>query len=363
MGLYRHLLWPLLRHVDAEASHNIALGLARVVQATPGGVEAISKALGFQDSRLALTWRGLHFRNPVGLAAGLDKNAEAPAFFRALGFGFLEVGTVTPRPQAGNAKPRMFRAPAEEALVNRLGFPSQGADAVARRLSGLRLPGTPLGVNIGKNAATPLAHAAEDYAACLETLYPHGDYFVVNVSSPNTEGLTSLQVRETLAGLLTTIEERRRALAGSAAPKPLLVKISPDLSQKETEDVVDVALSHEIEGLVAVNTSVDPGLRRAESSGIRGGLSGRPLRWKALEAVEMVRRVAPSDFFVIGAGGVFDSEDAWRMLQAGADLVQLYTGLVYQGPGVVASINRGLSRLREQSRSGTHAPRVLPRPD
>lgn len=348
MRVYERVWWPLAQRLDPEASHRLVLRLGSAAQGVPPARWVTSRVFTQRDPGLAVTWRGLTFPNPVGLAAGADKDARAPLFFQALGFGFIEIGTVTPEPQPGNPRPRVFRLPARQAMVNRLGFPSQGAERVAERLRGLRLR-VPLGVNIGKNSATLLGQAARDYLRCLEALYPFGDYFVVNVSSPNTVGLTSLQAKPALKALLDPVIERRSALAASAGgpPKPLLVKLSSDLRGAELDDALGVAVEEGADGVIAVNTSTDPAIKR-DAGGIPGGISGAPLRERALETVRYIRRHAPEGFCIIGVGGVFDHRDAWALLRAGANLVQLYTGLVYRGPGTVKSINRGLLALMEK---------------
>ncbi|MSQ25303.1 MAG: quinone-dependent dihydroorotate dehydrogenase [Dehalococcoidia bacterium] len=343
MGLYRRAVLPCMHLLDPESSHALTLTLAHRISQVPGALPLARALARAPDPALAFTWRGLTFRSPIGLAAGADKNAVAPRLFHALGAGFIEIGTVTLLPQPGNPRPRVHRLTRQHALVNRLGFPSHGAARVALRLSHLRLAQTPIGVNIGKNAATPLAHAARDYAACLEVLYPHGDYFTVNVSSPNTEGLTTLQSRSQLAALLARIARARAILAGPAHPKPILVKISPDLSLSDLDSVLDVVLEHGLDGIIATNTSVDSALRDAVSQKLAGGLSGPMLLPKSLAAVWRLRQRAPRDFFIVGVGGISSDDDAWAMLQAGANAVQLYTALVYHGPGLFASLNRALA--------------------
>jgi dihydroorotate dehydrogenase len=357
MGVYERALWPLLRRLDAETSHSLSIALLDGLQAIPAVDWAIERLLSFQDPRLRFTWRGLTFRNPVGLAAGVDKNARLPRILRALGLGFIEVGTVTPMPQPGNPRPRVARLTSHHALVNRLGFPSHGMQRVARNVKRLRLKQTPLGMNIGKNAATPLAQATDDYLSCLRSLYSHGDYFVINVSSPNTEGLTSLQAATTLSALARAVIGEAQALAETRGQprKPVLAKVSPDLSKDGLHAAIDASLEAGLDGLVAVNTSINQGLRTSAGATIPGGISGEPLRERAVEAVSLVRDQAPSDFFVLGVGGVFKASHAWDLLRAGANAVQMYTGLVYQGPGVIGEINRGLVRLMDQEGVGTIA--------
>ena len=343
MALYRLAMLPCIQLLEPETSHALTLMLAGRISHVPGAM-ALVKAIADQPtSTLQFTWRGLTFRSPVGLAAGADKNAQAPRLFHALGAGFLEIGTVTLLPQKGNPRPRVHRLPRQSALLNRLGFPSHGAAHMAKQLSGLHLPATPIGINIGKNAVTPLAEAGRDYASCLEVLYPHGDYFTVNVSSPNTEGLTLLQARPQLAALLAQVARARAILAGAEQPKPILVKVSPDLSLSDLDAVLDVVLEHGLDGIIATNTSVDPLLRDAASTCLAGGLSGPMLLPKSLAAVWRLRQRAPPGFFIVGAGGISTADDAWAMLQAGANAIQLYTALVYQGPGLFGALNRGLA--------------------
>ena len=348
MGLYTAALAPLLRLLDPEASHTLTLSTLGPLQRVPGLLATTRRLYACDDPRLAFAWRGLAFPNPVGLAAGADKNARVVPFFHAAGAGFVEVGTVTPLPQSGNPKPRMFRLTAERAMVNRLGFPSDGLDRVAPRLKRLRWRASPLGVNIGKNAATALDRAIEDYLTCLERLYTLADYFTINVSSPNTLGLTSLQAKPALTALVTALVERRKALAANASPKPLLVKISPDLTNAELDDVADVCVTAGIDGIIATNTSIDPSLRPQRARDWQGGLSGKPLFAKSLRTVAYLRRGVSKDFFLVGAGGISSAEDAWAMLTAGANAVQVYTALVYEGLGLFGAINRGIAKRLER---------------
>ncbi len=345
MGIfYEHLLRPALHRLDPETSHRVTLAFLRRVQWLPLTYRIARRLYAYNDPRLAFTWKGLSFPSPVGLAAGADKNGEAPRMFEAIGMGFVEIGTVTPVAQPGNPKPRVFRLKEAQSLVNRLGFPSQGAMKVSANLSRYRKRRAPLGINIGKNAATPLERAATDYENCLESLYAHGDYFVINVSSPNTSGLTSLQGSQTLKELAARLIAVRARVAQGKAPKPLFVKISPDLTQEQLADAVRACVESGIDGIIATNTTTDKTLRPARAQSWEGGLSGRLLHTRSLETVAAVRKLAPKDFFIIGAGGIFDGDDAWAMMQAGANAVQLYTGIVYRGPGVVKEINRALAQ-------------------
>jgi dihydroorotate dehydrogenase len=283
-------------------------------------------------SGLERTVFGVHFPNPIGLAAGFDKDAVAVDKWAGLGFGFVEVGTVTWHPQPGNPKPRMFRLPAERALINRLGFNNSGAEAMARRLESAR-PGIPLGVNIGKSKVVELEAAAADYLASFRLLAPFADYVVVNVSSPNTPGLRQLQERPRLTALLSTLREAR-------PETPLLVKVAPDLTLNELDDVVAVAVETGLAGIVATNTTVSRPLHR--DPGIEGGLSGAPLREMADTALEHLAVQAPAGLGLVGVGGVMSGQDAQRKLRLGASLVQVYTGFVYGGPGFATEVCRGL---------------------
>lgn len=334
-------MYDALKHVlfrlPAERAHGFGVAALRAVQGTP--VEArLARRYRVDDDRLAVEAMGLQFPNPVGVAAGFDKNAEVPGGLAALGFGHVEVGGVTAEPQAGNPRPRMFRLAEDRGIVNRMGFNNDGADAIGERLHGADLPDVPVGVNIGKSKATPLETAEEDYRYTYERVTA-GDYFVVNVSSPNTPGLRELQDRQHLERILATLSD--------AGADPLLVKISPDLAEVAIEETLAVVEDHDLDGVVAVNTTTDrpEGLRSANRAE-EGGLSGRPLEERATDRVRFV--AARTDVPVIGVGGVFTAEDAYEKLRAGASVVQLYTGLVYEGPAVARNINRGLLALLDR---------------
>jgi dihydroorotate dehydrogenase len=292
---------------------------------------------------------GLRFENPVGLAAGMDKDAVAIPAWAGLGFGFVEVGTVTRYPQAGNPGPRLFRLVESEAIVNRMGFNNRGAAAMAVRLSRLGPRPIPVGVSLGKSKITPVAEATADYLHSLELLLPYADYVAVNVSSPNTPGLRSLQDRAALDELLAALRGYTVAEAGPAGPTPLLVKIAPDLTDTAVAEILEVCAHRGVAGIIATNTTLArdglaPGdvARGAEA----GGLSGRPLRDRALAVVEFVVKEAGDTLPVIGVGGILEPDDALRMLDAGARLVQLYTGFVYRGPGLVRAICAAIGQSR-----------------
>jgi dihydroorotate dehydrogenase len=295
--------------------------------------------------RLATRVLGLDFESPFGLAAGFDKGDCSVAGLFALGFSHVEIGTITPRPQPGNDPPRLFRLPEHRALINRMGFNNAGMDACAERLAALP-PGArlgPVGVNVGKNKATPNERAAEDYLACIERLHPWADYVVVNISSPNTPGLRALQERDQLDALLRACAGRLAALAPG---KPLLVKLAPDLAPEALDEAVDVAVAAGAAGIVATNTTLSrAGVERHPRASEPGGLSGAPLEPLATSVVRRIARRAAGRVPVVGSGGVMSAEDAYAKIRAGASLVQVYTGLVYGGPGFVGRLCAGLDAL------------------
>ena len=342
-----HLIRPLLFQLDAERAHDAvlrALGLLETVLVRTGYVPRP-----WTHPLLAQRLWGIDFPNPVGLAAGLDKNARAPHVWPLCGFGSAELGTVTAHGQPGNPTPRLFRLPRDRALINRMGFNNDGAAAVARRLSALtggRPPAIPIGINLGKSRATPLDDAVSDYVASFRAVFPFASYLVINVSSPNTPGLRDLQAAEHLAALLAALRAENTTLAGAtgAAPRPLLVKLAPDLSDEGLADVVRVARAGGAAGLIATNTTVTrAGLTTPCDTA--GGLSGAPLRGRALAVVGTLRRLAGADLPIVGVGGIASAADAYAMIRAGAALVQLYTGLIYEGPRLPARIARGLVDL------------------
>lgn len=338
--LFRSLLFLL----PAETAHRVSLTLLTAACRIPGLRSWIHRRYGKVHSRPVKVF-GLEFPHPVGLAAGFDKDARYLDALENLGFAFVEIGTVTPRPQPGNEAPRLFRLPLDQALINRMGFNNRGAAAAARRLA--RRRGKLLvGGNIGKNKSTPNQQALSDYVACMKELYAVVDYFVVNVSSPNTPELRALQEKEPLLRLL---EGLKAFIAEQAQPKPLLLKISPELSEAQLLDILEIAGQTRLDGLVATNTSVsregllsDPAY--VESLGA-GGLSGRPLSRRSTEVIRFLHRHSRGKLPIIAVGGIFSAEDAAEKLAAGAALVQLYTGFVYEGPGVVKRILQGLESV------------------
>jgi dihydroorotate dehydrogenase len=333
---------------DAEAAHH----RTTAILARTGPL--LSPLRGVLGVEAPVTAFGVRFPNPVGLAAGMDKDGVALSAWPALGFGFVEVGTVTAIPQPGNDKPRLFRLPGSEAIINRMGFNNAGAEALADRLSAGREPKVPIGISIGKSKAVPVEQAVEDYRTSLRALHRHGDYFAVNVSSPNTPGLRGLQDRKALSELLAELSLERKALAERTrtAPKPLLVKIAPDLTEEAIGEVLEVCDEHGINGLIATNTTLSrDGLAAADQhmAGQAGGLSGRPLTGRAREVVAFVHKQTGGQLPIIGVGGIMDTDDAARMFDAGASLVQLYTGFIYRGPGLV----RRIGRQRRKTAAGT----------
>ena len=326
VNCYLQILRPLLFCLPAEAAHNLAMAALRL---TPSPfLRSIFGPLPQRPLRLF----GLNFPNPVGLAAGMDKNAVALPAWQAMGFGFLEAGTITALAQPGNEKPRSFRFPSQEALINRMGFNNRGASAAAKRLRRLkssgRWPNIPVGINIGKSKVTPLENAASDYATSYNLLLPYGDYFVINVSSPNTPGLRTLQDSDSLAQIIRTL---KRIHSG----KPLLVKIAPDLTDDAVREMAALADSEKLAGLIATNTTLDHTAIPAPADQT-GGLSGSPLRQRSTEVIRILR--SATQLPIIASGGIMDAASAKEKLDAGANLVQIYTGFVYHGPKLIRDI-------------------------
>lgn len=290
-----------------------------------------------KDQRLERKLFGLTFPNPVGLAAGFDKDAKLYKELSNFGFGFIEIGTLTPKPQPGNPKKRLFRLPEDDGLINRMGFNNEGVEAAIERLK--RNKGILIGGNIGKNKLTPNEEAVSDYVQCFEALFPHVDYFVVNVSSPNTPNLRALQDKEPLTHLLQTLKDLNHS---KSKPKPILLKIAPDLTEEQLVDIIDIITSVKIDGLIATNTTLSREGLYSENKSEMGGLSGKPVTKKSTEVIRFLHEKSKNAFPIIGVGGIHSPEDAIEKLEAGASLVQLYTGFVYEGPGVVKRINKAI---------------------
>lgn len=326
------LLRPFMFNMDPERAHDLTLTLLEKAHK--------AHALGFMYGQQALpvTTMGLRFLNPVGLAAGLDKNADYIDALAELGFGFIEVGTVTPKPQAGNDKPRLFRIQQAEAIINRMGFNNKGVDHLIDNVKRCKYQGN-IGINIGKNAITPVEHAADDYVYCLERVYPYASYITINISSPNTKNLRELQSGEALTELLDTIKQRHNQLATDYGfYVPLVLKVAPDLELAQIDYIAQQLIDFEIDGLIATNTTLSRvGVEDLQHGDETGGLSGRPVSHMSTLVLQQFSERLGDKVALIGVGGIDSGDKAVKKIQAGADLVQLYTGLIYQGPGLVQS--------------------------
>ncbi len=340
---------PFLFGLDPETAHEMTMRSLARLQGTP--LERAYRRSMIDDP---IELAGLKFPNRVGLAAGLDKNARCIDGLGALGFGFVEVGTVTPKAQPGNPKPRLFRLPRAKALINRLGFNNDGLEAFIGNVqrSSFRRKGRILGLNIGKNAATPIEQATDDYLLCLDGVYPHADYVAVNISSPNTKNLRALQGDEALDGLLSAIARRREVLAKQHGRRvPIFVKIAPDLDQAQVDVIAATLRRYGMDGVVATNTTLArdavKGLAHAEEA---GGLSGAPVLQASNRVIAQLRAALGGGFPIIGVGGIMSAADAVSKIQAGADVVQIYTGLIYRGPDLVSEAARAIKALPEVRR-------------
>lgn len=339
MGIYKHLLRPILFQFDAERAHDVALSCLALACRFPGS-NFLKRFFKFDDPALHVKAFGLTFPNPVGLAAGFDKNAKLAAALSALGVGFLEVGGVTFHPQPGNPKPRIERLPESQALWNWLGFNNDGAAVIAARLKQMKLD-VPFGINFTKSRMVPAEKAVEDCLASFNLLLPYGDFFVLNVSSPNTPGLRAFQEKEKLDILLREIQKH------NALRKPMLIKVAPDVDFPLLDSILEVALQHGAAGIIATNTTLSrTGISQSLPAG--GGISGAPLRARSTEIVRYLYKHAGRQMTIIGCGGIFSADDAWEKIQAGASLIQIYTGLIYEGPFLIKRINQGLvARLKQ----------------
>ncbi len=336
-------LGPWLFRADPEWTHDRTLDLLALVGRTAFGQSLIRRLFPLPVVDRRVRAMGLEFANPLGMAAGYDKDGRAMWGLASLGFGHLELGTVTAKPQAGNPRPRVFRLVEDQALINRMGFPNSGAEALARRLTRGRPPGVVIGVNIGKGVDTPQERASEDYCWLLRRFRGLADYLTVNISSPNTLGLRRLQARDLLESLLRALaDERRTCAAQDGKPLPLLVKLAPDLTEEQLEEAIGVVLDVGLEGVIATNTTLERGSLRSSARSEIGGLSGAPLRQRSTEVVRQVVRWSGGRLVVVGVGGIHSAGDAREKLEAGASLIQVYTGLVYRGPGLLREILAGL---------------------
>lgn len=334
-NMYQFFVKPILFLFDPEKVHHFTFSLIRTLCKTPFVASIFRGIYTVNDKRLERTVFGLKFKNPVGLAAGFDKDAKLYNELSNFGFGFIEIGTLTPKPQVGNPKKRLFRLKQDEAIINRMGFNNGGVHEAVERLK--KNKGVLIGGNIGKNKVTPNEDAVEDYKICFEALFPHVDYFVVNVSSPNTPNLRALQDKEPLTKLLTTLQGLNKA---KEVQKPILLKIAPDLTNEQLEDIIEIVAETKIEGVIATNTTISrEGLQSADK-GEMGGLSGKPLTNRSTEVIRFLAEKSNKAFPIIGVGGIHTAEDAMEKLDAGADLVQLYTGFIYEGPKLIKNINK-----------------------
>ena len=344
------LIRPLLFTLDAERSHDLTLGLLRAVNRVPGARALLRGCYAGRSPSLPVEIMGLHFPNPVGLAAGLDKDARYQASLFDFGFGFLELGTVTPLPQPGNPQPRLFRLTRHAAIINRMGFNSSGLDAFLANLAAQPRRGL-IGINLGKNKLTPDAQAIDDYLVGLRAVYAHADYVTLNISSPNTPGLRALQDEAPLAALLAALKREQELLARRHDRYvPIALKIAPDLEDGAIDVIARLLVTHHMDAVIATNTTVTrPGLEHESRRHETGGLSGRPLRTLSTQVIRRLYATLQGRIPIIGVGGIGSADDAWEKLVAGADLIQLYTAFIYQGPGVVSEIVRGLTeKVRAQ---------------
>lgn len=341
--MYKLILKPFLFLFQPEKAHHLTLFLLKMTLAIPVVGWLFRKHYEVKDKRLERQVFGLKFTNPVGLAAGFDKDGKHYEAMSALGFGFIEIGTVTPLGQPGNELPRLFRLPADEALINRMGFNNEGVDALVGRLKNRKKNGVIIGGNIGKNKATPNEQAGRDYSICFEALFPYVDYFVVNVSSPNTPNLRDLQEKEPLTALLTSLQQLNRQKPN---PKPLLLKIAPDLTDGQLDDILEIAAATKLDGVIATNTTIARNSLNTSNLELEkigaGGLSGKPVKKRSTEVIRYLHEKSGGKLVIIGVGGIAKPEDAIEKLQAGASLVQVYSGLVYEGPAMVKQINQAL---------------------
>ncbi len=342
-ALYHNAFQPLLFNLDAETAHNFAVKILKLSKNVPLSLDLVRYSLAVNDPSLNVTVKTLNCPNPVGLAAGFDKGAELLNVLPHLGFGFLEVGTLTPLPQSGQEKPRLFRYKAQKALVNRMGFNNPGVKAAAARLQDRQNRSVPVGVNIGKGRETPIEQAVDDYLIAFDAVAPYADYVVLNVSSPNTASLRELQGAQYIAHILTKVAAQNRKLAEGEgqAPRPLFVKVAPDNSDDVLEEIVRVCVETGV-GIIATNTTLDHSSLGAKARKETGGLSGKPVHELSNKCIRKIYQWSKGVVPIIGVGGIFTAKDAYEKIRLGASLVQVYTGWVYEGPGMLPKINKGL---------------------
>lgn len=343
--LYSSLLKPIFFKMDPEKAHHLVIDGMAACGKVPGLGSLMNAMYGVESTpELRTDVLGISFPHPVGLAAGLDKNGVAADGFSSIGFGFAEVGTVTPKGQTGNPQPRLFRLPSDEALINRMGFNNYGADAMAASLAKRKINRIPIAVNIGKNKDTPNEQAHEDYGACIRRLYDYGDFFVVNISSPNTQGLRDLQHGDELKKLLGAVMQEMASQAESRGnpAKKVFVKIAPDMSDEQLAHTVSTIMDSEVSGIIATNTTLSRDGLSHRNAGETGGLSGRPLTRRSTEVIAAVYRQTGGRLPIIGSGGIFNAQDAYDKIRAGASLVEIYTALIYKGPALLRELTSGL---------------------
>jgi dihydroorotate dehydrogenase len=340
--MYKLLIRPLFFLFDPEKIHHFTFSMIRFCNKIPLFPGLIKRVYRVEDTRLERELFGLKFKNPVGLAAGFDKDAKLYNELNNFGFGFVEIGTLTPKPQQGNPKKRLFRLQSDSAIINRMGFNNGGVIEAVERLK--KNKGVLIGGNIGKNKITPNDEAVEDYKICFEALFNYVDYFVVNVSSPNTPNLRELQDKEPLTKLLQTLKDLN---AKKEAPKPILLKIAPDLTDSQLMDIIDIILETKIDGVIATNTTISREELTSENKVEMGGLSGTPLSHRSTEVIRFLAQKSNKAFPIIGVGGIHSAQDALDKFEAGADLIQLYTGFIYEGPKLVKSINKALLKKED----------------
>ena len=341
--MYHKIIRPLLFNLDPERVHHLTFSMLRKMLKIPAVSGMIKKEFAVEDPALEREVFGLKFRNPVGLAAGFDKDAKLYRELSSFGFGFIEIGTLTPKAQPGNEKKRLFRLKEDKAIINRMGFNNEGVAAATRRLK--KNKNVLIGGNIGKNKVTPNEKAVDDYMVCFESLFDHVNYFVVNVSSPNTPNLRELQDKEPLTKLLKTLQDTNLQ---KPAPKPILLKIAPDLTDPQLLDIIDIVKETGIAGVIATNTTLSREGLTSKDKNEMGGLSGRPLSKRATEVIRFLSEKSGKAFPIIGVGGIMTAEDALEKLEAGASLVQLYTGFIYEGPGLIKKINQAILKKHEE---------------
>lgn len=335
--MYKSIIRPILFRFDPERVHHFTFGSISFLNKIPGVSALIRSMYQLNNPKLEREVFGLKFKNPVGLAAGLDKDAKIYNEFDNFGFGFIEIGTITPKPQIGNPKKRLFRLKEDAGIINRMGFNNSGVEVAVQRLK--KNKGVLIGGNIGKNKDTPNENAVEDYKICFHALYDYVDYFVVNVSSPNTPNLRELQDKEPLTQLLRTLQTLNQQ---KNQPKPILLKIAPDLTDEQLLDIIDIVSETKIAGVIATNTTISRDGLQSENKKETGGLSGQPLKHRSTEVIRFLHEKSHGAFPIIGVGGIHSAEDAMEKLNAGASLVQIYTGFIYEGPKLIKAINKAL---------------------